>query len=118
MIDFYGHPKCTTCKKALAWLAEHDVDVKVRDIRQDVPSEEMFHAWFHQGKFASKQLFNTSGQKYRSLGLKAQLPKMSKDAQAELLASDGMLIKRPLLIRDGVLIAVGFKETAYQELFD
>ncbi|MBS7578120.1 MULTISPECIES: arsenate reductase family protein [unclassified Enterococcus] len=116
-MDFIEHPGCSTCKKAKHWLENHQISFNDYDIRQDTPSKKQILEWLKQGRFQSKQLFNTSGQKYRELGLKDQLAMLDDAARAKLLASDGMLIKRPLLVKDGQLLAVGFKEAQYQAIF-
>lgn len=116
-MDFIEHPGCSTCKKAKRWLEDHQISFDDYDIRQDTPSKQQILEWLKQGHFQSKQLFNTSGQKYRELGLKDQLAMLDDAARATILASDGMLIKRPLLVKDGQLLAVGFKEAQYQAIF-
>ncbi|MCH4177117.1 MAG: arsenate reductase family protein [Streptococcaceae bacterium] len=116
-MDFIEHPGCSTCKKAKRWLEDQQISFNDYDIRKDTPSKAQILEWLSQGRFQSKQLFNTSGQKYRALGLKDQLTAMDDDARASLLSSDGMLIKRPLIVEEGQLLAVGFKEANYQAIF-
>ena len=109
---FVCYPKCSTCKKALSWLEAHQVPVEIRDIKTENPSEEELRRWHQQSGLPLKRFFNTSGQQYRALGLKDRLPSMTEEEQFALLASDGMLVKRPLLVlKDQVL--VGFKEAEW-----
>lgn len=111
---FVCYPRCTTCKKAEKWLAENEVPVKVRDIKEENPTEQELRAWHKTSGLPLKRFFNTSGQKYRELELKDKLPAMSEDEQYALLATDGMLVKRPMLVGDDFVL-VGFKEKEWQE---
>ena len=113
MIKFICYPKCTTCQRAKAWLDESGVEYELRDIKLDNPTLEELKAWHKQSGLPLKKLFNTSGLLYKSLDLKTKLPTMSEDEMLALLASDGMLVKRPLLILDGRVL-VGFKEPEWQ----
>ena len=113
MIKFICYPKCTTCQRARAWLDESGVEYELRDIKLDNPTLEELKAWHKQSGLPLKKLFNTSGLLYKSLDLKTKLPTMSEDEMLALLASDGMLVKRPLLILDGRVL-VGFKESEWQ----
>ena len=111
---FVCYPRCTTCKKAEKWLAEQGIAVTVRDIKEDNPTEKELRQWHEKSGLPLKRFFNTSGLKYKELGLKDKLPAMSEDEQYALLATDGMLVKRPILVSEqGVL--VGFKEKEWQE---
>ena len=111
---FLCYPKCSTCQKAQRWLEEKGVAYTLRNIKEDNPSREELEAWHEKSGLELKRFFNTSGLQYRALSLKDRLPQMSKDEQLDLLATDGMLVKRPLLITDmGVL--VGFKEKEWTE---
>lgn len=110
---FLHYPRCSTCKKAQAWLASHGIDVTVRDIKTDHPTEQELRAWHAASGLPLKRFFNTSGLKYKEFGLKDKLPAMGEDAQYALLATDGMLVKRPLLIGDGIVL-VGFKEKEWE----
>ena len=111
---FVCYPRCTTCKKAEKWLSDHGIAVTVRNIKENNPTEQELRSWHEKSGLPLKRFFNTSGQKYRELELKDKLPNMSEDEQYSLLATDGMLVKRPLLIgEDKVLI--GFKEKEWQE---
>lgn len=110
---FIEYPKCSTCKKAKKWLEENNVDYVERNIVSDTPNVEELKSWIRRSGKELKKWFNTSGLKYKELNLKEKLVDMSDKEKIELLASDGMLIKRPLLISDkGVL--VGFKEDEWE----
>ena len=112
---FICYPKCTTCQKAKRWLDEHGAAYDFRDIREDNPTEDELREWHARSGLPLKRFFNTSGLQYKALNLKDRLPDMSEDEHFALLASDGMLVKRPLLISDkGVL--VGFKEAEYLQM--
>ena len=113
MIKFICYPKCTTCQRAKAWLDESGVEYELRDIKLDNPALEELKAWHGQSGLPLQKLFNTSGLLYKSLDLKTKLPTMSEDEMLALLSSDGMLVKRPLLILDGRVL-VGFKEPEWQ----
>ncbi|MBR7112902.1 MAG: arsenate reductase family protein [Firmicutes bacterium] len=113
-MTFICYPKCTTCQKAQKWLDEHGIAYTLRDIKADRPSREELDAWYAASGLPLKRFFNTSGLLYKSLQLKDKLPAMSDDEQLELLATDGMLVKRPLLIGDGMVL-VGFKEAEWAE---
>ena len=113
-MKFYTHPRCTTCKKAEAFLKAHDIDYKVIDITEKTPSTAELKKMLSEiGEI--RKLFNTSGQRYRELALKDKIPSMTNEEALKLLASDGMLIKRPFLIGDGVAF-VGFREPQWEEL--
>ena len=111
---FIHYPKCTTCKRAKKWLDERGVDYTERHIVEDNPTAEERKAWHGKSGLPLKRFFNTSGMKYRELGLKDKLKDMSEEEQYELLSSDGMLVKRPLLICDD-RVFVGFKEKEWEE---
>jgi arsenate reductase len=113
---FIEYPKCTTCKKAKAWLKEHCDSFEERNIVEQNPTAEELKGWLNMG-IELKKLFNTSGMKYRELGLKDRLPNMSEDEAVELLASDGMLVKRPVLVGDDFVLT-GFREKAWAEKLD
>lgn len=114
MLTFICYPKCTTCQKAKAWLDENGVAYTLRDIKADNPTREELAAWHAKSGLPLRKFFNTSGLLYKSLGLKEKLPAMSEAEMLDLLATDGMLVKRPLLVGDGFVLA-GFKETAWEE---
>ena len=114
MMLFICYPKCTTCQKAKKWLDEHGVTYKYRDIKEENPTEDELRDWHARSGLPLKRFFNTSGLQYKALNLKDRLPGMSEDEQFALLASDGMLVKRPLLISDKFVLA-GFKEAEYEK---
>ena len=103
------YARCSTCKKALQWLDDHGVVYDLRDIKLDHPSETELRQWHAKSGLPLKRFFNTSGRQYRALELKDRLPEMPENEQFTLLASDGMLVKRPLLI-DGDTVLTGFRE--------
>lgn len=111
---FIEYPKCSTCKKAKKYLEEHGIEFEDRHIVEENPTKEELAEWIRVSGKPIKKFFNTSGMKYRELGLKDKLPEMSEEEQIELLASDGMLVKRPLLI-DGEMVLAGFKEAEWPE---
>ena len=111
---FVCYPKCSTCQKAKAWLQERGVAFDERDIKQDNPTEQELRAWHEKSGLPLKRFFNTSGLQYKALGLKDKLPTMTEDEQLALLATDGMLVKRPLLVADD-LVLVGFREKEWEE---
>ena len=112
---FLCYPKCSTCRKAQKWLDEHDVDYDIRDINTDNPDLAELELWHQASGLPLKKFFNTSGQLYRSLELSKKLPGMSDAEQYALLASDGMLVKRPILVTDDNKVLVGFKEDQWAE---
>ena len=112
---FLEYPPCSTCKKAKNWLQEHGVQFTARHIKEENPTFEELDAWQRISGLELKKFFNTSGLVYKGLGLKDKLPGMSREEQLRLLASDGMLVKRPLVI-DGDTVLVGFKEAEWQKL--
>ena len=112
---FIEYPKCTTCKKAKKWLDEHGVEYIDRHIGEDNPTAEELAAWQQRSGLPLRRFFNTSGMKYRELGIKAKLDAGMSDEEAfALLATDGMLVKRPIVVTDGAVL-VGFKEAAWEE---
>ncbi len=116
MVEFICYQKCTTCQKAKKWLDDNGVEYKLRDIKEDNPSLDELLVWYKISGLPLKKFFNTSGLLYKSMELKDKLPTMSEEEQLKLLATDGMLVKRPLLIgKDFVL--VGFKESEWSEKF-
>lgn len=108
------YPKCTTCQKAKKWLDENGIKCDERDIKSENPSAEELRAWHKLSGLPLKKFFNTSGNSYKNLGLKEKLPTMSEDEQIELLATDGMLVKRPLLVTENRVLT-GFKEAEWSE---
>lgn len=113
---FVCYPKCSTCQKARAWLDERGLSCDFRDIKLQNPTREELADWHRKSGLPLKRFFNTSGLVYKALELTAKLPTMSEDEQLDLLATDGMLVKRPLLI-DGDTVLVGFKEKEWTERF-
>ena len=111
---FVEYPKCSTCKKAKKWLDEHGVDYTDRHIVEDNPTAEELAAWRERSGLPLRRFFNTSGMKYRELGVKAMLDAgMAEDDARALLATDGMLVKRPIVVA-GDTVLVGFKEAAWE----
>lgn len=106
---FIEYPKCSTCRRAKKYLEDKGIEFQDRHIVEENPTEEELTEWIRMSGLPVKKFFNTSGMKYKELGLKDRLPGMSEEEQIRLLASDGMLVKRPLLI-DGDRVLVGFKE--------
>lgn len=111
---FLEYPKCSTCRKAKKWLDDHGVAYEDRHIAEQNPTAEELKRWQEKSGLKLKKFFNTSGMKYRELGLKDRLAGMSAEEQLELLASDGMLVRRPLVIGEAFVL-VGFKEKEWQE---
>ena len=114
MIKVYCYSKCGTCRKALKWLADKDIEHTVIDIKTDHPDEKALREYHKVSGLPLKRFFNTSGLPYRELELSKKLPDMSEDEQFALLSSDGMLVKRPLLVGDD-LVLTGFKEEEWTE---
>ena len=115
MIKFICYPKCTTCQKAKKWLDDNHIEYEFRDIKLDNPTLDELAEWYKKSGLPLKKFFNTSGLLYKSLDLKNKLPTMSEDEMLNLLASDGMLVKRPLVIGDSFVL-VGFKEDEYGKI--
>ena len=114
MLTFICYNKCGTCQKARKWLEENCVEYSYRDMKTENPKLEELTSWYKQSGLPLRKFFNTSGQLYKSMELKDKLPTMSEEEMLQLLASDGMLVKRPLLIGDGFVL-VGFKEAEWAE---
>ena len=113
-MTFICYPKCTTCQKAQKWWEDNGVAYTLRNIKEDKPSYDELKAWYAGSGLPLKKFFNTSGLLYKSLALKDKLPTMSEEEMLQLLATDGRLVKRPLVIGDGFVL-VGFKEADWQE---
>ena len=111
---FLWYPKCTTCQKAKKWLEENNIQFEERHIVENNPNKQELKEWIKKSDYEIKRFFNTSGLKYKELNLKEKLPNMSEDEKIELLASDGMLVKRPIFISDNNIL-VGFKEKEWEE---
>ena len=111
---FLCYPKCTTCQKAKAWLDNQDVSYTLRDIKLDNPTAEELRQWWTASGLPLKKFFNTSGLQYKALGLKDKLPAMSEEEQLSLLATDGMLVKRPILVGEDFVLT-GFRQAEWEE---
>ena len=114
MLKFICYPKCTTCQKARKWLDENNIEYEFRDIKLENPSFEELTAWYKLSGLPLRKFFNTSGLLYKSMELKTKLPNMADEEMLSLLATDGMLVKRPLAIGDDFVL-VGFKEAEWAE---
>lgn len=110
---FLYYPKCSTCQKAKAWLDERGISYELRDIKTDNPTAEELTLWYRKSGLPLKKFFNTSGLQYKALGLKDKLPGMSEAEQLALLATDGMLVKRPLLVGDSFVLT-GFRAAEWE----
>lgn len=115
MIKVYCYSKCSTCKKALKWLDEKKVKYELIDLKENNPDEKTLRKYHKQSKLPLKRFFNTSGMIYREMELSKKLPDMSEDEQFKLLASDGMLVKRPMLVTDKTVLT-GFKESEWEKV--
>lgn len=114
-MQYICYPKCTTCKRAKAWLDEHGITYDERHIAEQNPTYDELKKWYNVSGLPLKRFFNTSGVLYKSMQLKDKLPSMSEDEQLKLLSTDGMLVKRPIII-DGDTVLVGFRENEWQTL--
>lgn len=114
MIKFICYPKCTTCQRAQRWLEDNGIEYELRDIKLDNPSLDELSAWYKASGLPLKRFFNTSGLLYKSLELKNKLPNMTEDEMLNLLSTDGMLVKRPLLVGEDFVL-VGFKENEWAQ---
>lgn len=112
---FLEYPPCTTCKKAKQWLLDKGLEFTARHIKENNPTAEELAAWQEKSGLELKKFFNTSGLAYKNLGLKDKLPAMTREAQLDLLASDGMLVKRPILVTEDTVL-VGFKAVQWEKL--
>lgn len=111
---FLCYPKCSTCQKARKWLEEQGISFEERDIKLNNPTEEELRTWYKRSGLPLKRFFNTSGLQYKALGLKDKLPSMSEEEQLALLATDGMLVKRPLVV-DEEFVLTGFKQAEWEQ---
>ena len=114
MIELICYQKCTTCQRAKKWLDDNKIEYNIRDIKEDNPSLKELTAWYKMSGLPLKKFFNTSGLLYKSMALKDKLPTISDEEQLKLLATDGMLVKRPLVIGENFVL-VGFKESEWIE---
>ena len=117
MINFICYPKCTTCIKAQKWLNDNGIKYDLRDIKTNNPSIDEITEWYKKSGLPLKKFFNTSGLLYKSLDLKNKLPTMTEDEMLSLLSSDGMLVKRPIVIGED-LVLIGFKESEWKDKFN
>jgi arsenate reductase len=117
MLKFICYPKCTTCQRAKRWLDDNKIEYELRDIKLDNPDFSELSEWYKSSGLNLKRFFNTSGLLYKSLDLKERLPEMTDEEMLKLLATDGMLVKRPLLVSDDFVL-VGFKESEWSEKFN
>ena len=114
MLTFLCYPKCTTCQKARKWLDDHNIPYTLRDIKTERPTAEELTQWYQMSGLPLRKFFNTSGLLYKSMELKTRLPQMTESEMLELLATDGMLVKRPIVVDDSCVL-VGFKEAEWSE---
>jgi len=114
MLKFICYPKCTTCQKAKKWLDDNGIEYELRDIKTDNPTLDELTLWYEKSGLPLKKFFNTSGLLYKSMELKDKLPGMSEEEMLQLLSTDGMLVKRPMLIGEEFVL-VGFKEAEWAE---
>ena len=109
------YPKCSTCKKAEQYLNEKKIEIEVRDIKTENPSKEELRTWIEKSGLDMKRFFNTSGLKYKELNLKEKLPQLSDEEKLDLLSTDGMLVKRPILVSEDFVL-VGFKQSEWDSV--
>ena len=114
MVKFICYPKCTTCQRAKKWLDDNGIEYDLRDIKLDKPTLDELTEWHKKSGLSLKRFFNTSGLLYKSLDLKSKLPNMTDSEMLSLLSTDGMLVKRPILVGDDFVL-VGFKEDSWKE---
>ena len=114
MIKFICYPKCTTCQKAKKWFDDNNIEYELRDIKENNPTFDELSAWYKISGLPLKKFFNTSGLLYKSMDLKTKLPEMSEEEQLKLLSTDGMLVKRPIVIGEDFVLT-GFKESEWCE---
>ncbi|MCI6121781.1 MAG: arsenate reductase family protein [Lachnospiraceae bacterium] len=112
---FVYYPKCSTCQRAKKWLEEKQIIFEARDVKLQNPTKEELIEWHQRSGLPLKKFFNTSGMLYREMQLKDRLPEMSEEEQYDLLASDGMLVKRPIVVTDD-LVLVGFREKEWEKM--
>lgn len=115
MLEFVCYPKCTTCQKAKKWLDDNNVKYELRDIKTNNPTYDELKEWYEKSGLPIKRFFNTSGLLYKSLQLKDKLPTMTEEEMLKLLSTDGMLVKRPILVGND-FVFTGFKEKEWTEI--
>lgn len=113
---FLEYPPCSTCRKAKKWLDDHGLTYTARHIKEENPTYEELSRWLEVSGLPVKKFFNTSGLQYKALGLKDKLPQMSQDEQLRLLSSDGMLVKRPIVVTEDGSVLVGFREEQWTQV--
>ncbi|MGX7329032.1 arsenate reductase family protein [uncultured Enterococcus sp.] len=118
MVTVYGYPKCSTCKKAMVYLSGRLDNVELIDIVTQTPSATEIKNWMTSSELPLRRFFNTSGKRYRELGLKDQLNDLSLEEASEILASDGMLLKRPIILKNDEFVLNGFKEEVYEGIVE
>ena len=111
---FIEYPKCSTCKKAKKWLDDHNIKYEDRHIIENNPTFDELKEWYHKSNLDIKRFFNTSGMLYKEMNLKDKLPNMNEDEMLEILSTNGMLVKRPLIISNDVILT-GFKEKEWED---
>lgn len=116
MYTMYWYPKCSTCKKAAKQLESKGIMPEFIDIKENLPKTSQLQSWMEQSELPIRRFFNTSGRKYKELHLKDKVDSLSMKDACELLATDGMLIKRPILLKDGAFVSIGYKEDVYEGL--
>ena len=114
MLKFICYPKCTTCQKAKKWLDDNKIEYELRDIKLNNPTQKELTEWYNKSGLPLKKFFNTSGLLYKSMDLKNKLPDMTEDEMLQLLSTDGMLVKRPILVGNDFVL-IGFKESEWNE---
>ena len=114
MIKFICYPKCTTCQKAKKWLSDNGIEYEMRDIKLENPTLEELSEWYKKSGLPLRKFFNTSGLLYKSMSLKEKLPEMTEDEMLALLSTDGILVKRPILVGENFVL-VGFKEAEWSD---
>ena len=114
MLSFICYSKCTTCQRAKKWLDDNKIEYELRDIKTDNPTLEELASWYSKSGLPLKKFFNTSGMLYKSMELKTKIPAMTEEEMLSLLSTDGMLVKRPILVCDGFVL-VGFRESEWTE---
>ena len=115
-MQFIHYPPCSTCKKAKQWLDDHGISYTARHIKEEKPTFEELKHWYEISGLPLKRFFNTSGLQYKALGLKDKLPTMTEEEQLQLLATDGMLVKRPVIVTENGKVLTGFKEADWNTL--
>lgn len=117
MLPLYWYSKCSTCKNAKKWLEEHGKKVELIDMIKEVPAKEELEKWVKESELPIRRFFNTSGKKYRALGLKDKVDGYTLEEACQVLSTDGMLIKRPILVKNDHFLTIGFNENEYEGVF-